>query len=154
MTEPTFTYTGDPSRSDTDAVRWYVGDTNRRRPLLYDTEIAFALVQHPNVLGAAVVCAEALSAKFSSESDIKVGDISKALSKVSGQYRELAETLRRRLAQQAIPSFPATRVSTKQALEDDTDLTKPEFPIDLGDNPGVVQLNDAISGVGPFNGFF
>ena len=148
-----FTYGGDPSKSPRDAVRFYVGDTNESRPLLGDGEVDFALVQKGNnQLLAAAVCADALQGKFASLSNTKVGDVSKNFSDISKAYKELAKTLRGQAALFARPSAPAIRSTTKRALENDTDLIPPEFPLGLGDNPTAIQLNDRLDEA-DFDGF-
>lgn len=153
MVQPKYTYDGDPSKNDRDAVRWYVGDTDERRPMLDDREVDFALVANPNVLIAASVCAEALSGKFAREANVSVGGISKALGTVSESFRKHAETLRARACLSAGVSFPATIRSEKEALELDTNLTSPEFILRMGDNPWAVQLNEILPRES-FNGFF
>ena len=139
-----FTYSGNPATNDRDATRFFVGDTNANRPLLADTEIEFALTEFPNTRLAAAMCADALAAKFARESDQKVGDISKSLSKVSEQFRDLATRLRNEAAKRAPASFPAASKDWKQSQRQDTDLVQPTFSVGLGDNPWAVQLNDQL----------
>ncbi len=142
-----FTYSGDPATNDRDAVRFYVGDTNDRRPLLRDTEIEFTLTGNPNTRIAAAVCADALAARFAREADQRVGDISKSLSQVSKSFSALAGKLRKEAGKRAAPVFPAASRDWKQSQRKDTDLVQPQFPIGLGDNIWAVQLNDQLDRV-------
>lgn len=144
MVLPKFTYDGDPSKNDRDAVRWYVGDTDGRRPLLDDREVDFVLIDNPNTLIAASICCEALSGKFAREADVSVGGISKSLGKVSEAFKKHSETLRARVCISAGVSFPATTRSGKLALQLNEELPNPEFQIGQHDNPWAVQLNEWI----------
>jgi ribosome maturation protein Sdo1 len=139
-----WSYSGDPSTSDKDAVRYYVGDTNQQRPLLSDEEVQFSVDAFPNQRLAAAMSADAIAAKFTRESDQRVGDISKALSKVADAFRKLAARLRAEAGKRALARFPATSKDWKESRSQDTDLVQPEFPIGLGDNPWAVQLNDQL----------
>jgi hypothetical protein len=147
-----FSYTHDPSNSDVDAVRFLVGDTNSKRPMLDDREVEWAIAQYPNQNLAAAVLAESLFGKFASQADISVGPVSKSYSKVAELFKKKADQLRSEACKMAIPSFPAIRHSSKQQLEDNTDLVSPNFFIGLSDNPWAVQLNESLEGTN-FNGF-
>ncbi len=139
-----YTYGHDPSTSDRDAVRFLVGDINPARPLLDDREVDWALTQEQNLNLAAAICAEALFGKFASQGDTTVGPVSKAFSKVAELMKAKAEQLRCEAAKYALPSFPATRYTTKCALEEKSDLIPPEFEVAQFDNPFAVQLNDGL----------
>jgi hypothetical protein len=137
----TWSYSGDPSASDLDAVRFYVGDTTTTRQLLQDEEVNFTLAEHSNQRLAAAVCADAIAAKFAREADQRVGDISKSLSQVSKAFTALATKLRAEVGKRAAPSFPAASRDWKQTQREDTDLVQPAFAVGQGDSPWVVQLN-------------
>jgi hypothetical protein len=148
-----FTYGNDPSQSPEDAVRFYLGDTNKSRPLLDDREIGFALTEKGgNEKLAAAVCADALQGKFASLADTRVGDVSKSFGQISKAYKELAKTLRSEAFLKAAPRAPAIFRSDKRALEQNTALTKPEFSLGQGDNPWAIQMNDDLDRA-RFNGF-
>ena len=148
-----FTYSGDPSRNDRDAVRFWLGDTQKARPLLIDTEIDFVLAETPDVKLAAAECADHLMARFTREADVSVGSVSKSLSKVAEAYKALAEHLRCEAGKLAGVEFPALSKSKKRAADLRTDDVQPETRLGLGDNPFAVQINDAIDDVRFFNGF-
>lgn len=152
MSNPQFTYNGDPSRTPRDAVRFHVGDTNRCRPLLDDREIDYALSENPNPYLAAAVLAEHLMGRFAQEADTTVGPVSKSLSQVSEAFKKKADQLRCEAGKRAGVSFPAITVAGKRTLEDDSSLTRPSFTVGQGDNPHAVQPNSVLDKV-PFNGF-
>lgn len=147
-----FTYTGDPSASELQEVRFYTGDTNRNRPLLHDKEILFAISKYPNPLIAAAVLCEHLMGRFASEADVRVGEVSKSFSKISEAFKKKADQLRTEAASGATVSFPATRHSTKDPLDEDEDLTRPSFAIGMADNPYAVQINEELDRI-DFRGF-
>lgn len=147
-----WSYNGDPSDSDINAVRFLVGDTDENRKLLDDREVQYAINQQGNHLLAAAALAEHLFGRFVSKGDINVGPVSKSFSKVAELFKKKADQLRDEACKGAIPSFPAINVATKDALAQNTDLTSPNFSIGLGDNPFAVQLNQSLKGTN-FDGF-
>lgn len=143
-----FTYGNDPATSAVDAVRFLVGDTNADRPLLDDREVEWAISQFPDQNLAAASLAEHLYGFFASKGDFKVGPINKSYSKVADLFKAKAEQLRAKACLSAGPSFPATKISTKQVLIDNPDLENSSFPVGLADNPFAVQLNDEFVDLG------
>jgi len=139
-----FTYGNDPSTSAVDAVRFLVGDTNPKRPLLDDREIEWAISKEPNESLAAALLAESLFGKFASQADITVGPVSKSYSKVAELFLKKSQQLRDSATVHASVSFPATRISTKLPLQQNTDLTSPSFLVGISDNPFAVQINEGL----------
>ncbi len=129
------TWTYDPNiTTDRDKVRLNIGDTNTSSQLLSDEEIAYFLTQ-AGVLGASVLAAEAIAAKFSALCDQQVGDLSVTFSQKAKQYRELAKQLRRQIGlSSAGPIAPAISISDKDTAELDTDRVEPAFTIGMDDN--------------------
>ncbi len=152
MAEPQFSYSGDPSRTPRDGVRFYVGDTNRQRPLLDDREVDFALAANPNPLIAAAVLAEHLMGKFAREADVTVGPVSKSFSSISEAFSKKAEQLRCEANKRAGVSFPAITIQGKRNLQENENLTRPAFLVGLTDNPFAIQINDEFDKV-RFHGF-
>ncbi len=87
-------YTGNPSSSDTDAVRFLVGDVDEATPLVQDEEIAWALSSEPNVYRAAATICDTISARYAKAVSRTVGGLSLDESGKYRQYAELAKTLR------------------------------------------------------------
>jgi hypothetical protein len=148
-----WTYSNDPSRSDSDAVRFLVGDTIRERPLLDDREIDWILDETENThLRAALAC-DALRSRFLAISDYTVGSVSKKFSDVADKYKERASDLRRKAYKNALVAFPAHLKSTKEELELDEELAQPQFSIGMIDNPWATQLNQEIEGLWRYYGW-
>ena len=93
----TWTYSGNPSSTDRDAVRFLVADTDSTDPLITDEEIAYLLDLYTEPPHAAVGAARAIAAKFSRDADQarSIGDLSlnESLSQKSTQYHHLADHL-------------------------------------------------------------
>jgi len=123
----TWTYDGDPTASDTAAVRFAVGDTDTTDQLLSDEEIAYLLTEYGTVTAAAVSACEALAAKFARQVDRQVGNLRLSSSQRAAQFRELAATLRRRAALTATPYAGGLTYTDKDARAADTDRVKPAF---------------------------
>jgi len=91
----TWTYSGDPSSSNRDAIRFLVGDTDTDDQLLNDAEVAFCIAQAGEGLyQAAHDCAYAIASKFSRMATSKsVGDMSLAYQDRAQAYFNLANEL-------------------------------------------------------------
>lgn len=148
-----WTYTGNPADSDSDAVRFMVGDTIRERPLLDDKEVEWIVAQTTNFnLRAALAC-EALWSRFLAISDYTVGSVSKKFSDVAAKFKERADEFRRESYKNALVAFPAHLCSTKQALETDSELAQPEFSVGMADSPLAIQLNNELGDLWRFRGW-
>lgn len=147
-----FTYGNNPATSAVDAVRFLVGDTNEDRPLLDDREVEWAISQFPDQNLAAASLAEHLYGFFASKGDFKVGPINKSYSKVAQLFKEKADQLKAKACLSGGPSFPATKISTKEVLEQNVDLENPSFATGLTDSPFVTQLNDEFRDLGRHHG--
>lgn len=94
----TFTYSGDPSSSAKDAVRFYCQDTNYEDVLLSDEEINYIIASwsgvtdHPMFL-AAVAC-ETIAAKFTREISYSADGVSIGTSELQSKFNQLALDLR------------------------------------------------------------
>lgn len=106
----TWTYTGDPSSSERDAVRFLVADTDSTDPLISDEEITYLLSLYTEPPHAAVGAARAIAAKFSREADQArtVGDLtlSESLSQKSFQYHHLGDHLAGLASGITLPPIP------------------------------------------------
>lgn len=106
----TWNYTGNPSGSDRDAVRFLVGDTDSDDQLIADEEIAYLLTVYPEAPHAATAAARAIAAKFARQSDQArtVGDLSlsESLSQKSEQYHHLGDHLAGLANAAALPPVP------------------------------------------------
>ena len=114
----TWTYSGDPSDSDRDAVRFLIQDTDVANQLTYDEEIDYELVNGGSVLAAAVAVAETIAAKLSRTGSAVT---------LEANYGQIVIRLRRRLAQGATPFAGGGSVSDKEARALDDDRVQPVF---------------------------
>jgi hypothetical protein len=111
----TFSYSGDPSASDLDEVRFLISDTNEAEPLLSDEEIAYVIATWNPLYGSntltAAVCCEIVAGKFAGSISVSADGVSVALSELQGKYEQLAASLRDQYKQQEAlgnPSFSGT----------------------------------------------
>lgn len=94
----TWSYSGDPSASDLDTVRFHLQDTDESDQLLPDEEIQFVIDQWEPVTGslvyAAAVCADRLAAKFAREVSVSGDGVSVGVESLQTKYEQLAMRLR------------------------------------------------------------
>jgi hypothetical protein len=92
-----FSYSGDPSASDLDKVRFLIRDTDEATPKIQDEEILWAVSEMGDAYEAARACCESIAASFASKSNYSksVGDltISEQFHNQSTQYLALADRL-------------------------------------------------------------
>lgn len=123
----TFTYTGDPSVSDRDKVRFLIGDTISAEAHFQDEEIAWLITQWGDVYTAARAGAEVLSGRFAAKANTSrsVGDlsVSESFTAQADQFRALAD----RIAQMAQRQAPATPIANTGSL------TARQFSVGLTD---------------------
>jgi hypothetical protein len=137
----TFSYSGNPSSSNLDLVRFLLWDTDSTDVLVTNEEIQYMLTTWQNPYEAARACAERLSAKFVRMADQitkSVGDISisKSYSAKADQYVKLSDEI----AEQRARLFPATPIvnsnSLKSSRERTYDTRKSDFYVGIDDNRG------------------
>ncbi len=130
-----WSYSGDPSSSTLDEVRFYLGDTVSADPLLQNEEIQFLLNQSPNKpLVVAHNCANAIAARFARLMDKSVGDLRVSYTQRYRQYKELAQSLANQAnATAAAPYCGGISQSDKDNNDADTDLMKRNFKIGMTD---------------------
>ena len=91
MTIQTWTYSGDPSASSLDAVRFLIGDTDPTDRQLSDEEILYLTTQRTSDYGAASSACLALVAKYSRQVSTYVGDLRVAAEQRQEHYQQLHE---------------------------------------------------------------
>lgn len=141
----TFTYSGDPSTSTRNYVRFLISDTDSTDALFSDEELNYVISEWNNdAYKAARECAEILIARFSREADStskSVGDISvsESYSSKITHYKELAESLIRRQMRKS----PPRPFVNAQALKSTNDRIVDDFNTDfysgIHDNPNNIQ---------------
>ena len=130
-----WSYSGDPSASANDAVRFLCGDTSSGNAFVSDPEIGYALAQeNSNQYRAAALVCEGLAAKFASEPDSKIGDLALSGSQISKRFDERGKELRKRyLARGVSPFVGGISRSGKDTEISDSDRVQPAFSIGMFD---------------------
>lgn len=144
----TWSYSGDPSTTDRDKVRFLVGDTLSGDPLASNEEINWVLSVQPVVIYAAAAVADAISAGYSRKADLTIGATSIQLSQKATAYADLAKRLRSGGAG-VLPGGDGSGIPTavmvvgglsqaeREAFKDDEDAIQPSFEVGKDDNPGT-----------------
>ena len=118
----TWTYSGNPANSSSDAVRFLVGDTDTTDQLISNEEIAYLVTVHGNIRRVASESARAIAAKFARLMSRSIGGLQADFSAKYRQYLELADNL---LAKDELapvsPFISGFGRSAKEAIELDTD---------------------------------
>lgn len=143
-----FTYSGDPSSADKDAVRFEIGDTNPAAPIFEDTEVAWAILTETgvaagtpttmtaqNVYRSAARCFEVLAGRLSVQADSAVGSLRLQYSKAAQNTLIRAQQLRDRAVGLTSPYAGGQSASEKSGWRSDTDLPDPLFSRREFDNP-------------------
>jgi hypothetical protein len=117
---PDATYSGNPASSAKDAMRFTLGDTDRRDWLLSDAEIEAAIAAawpHEGdppgsaLRRAAAVLASGLAMRFSREASFRSGPLTMQLRERAQDYREIAKQFRARAAM----AVPTTQLPSEEA---------------------------------------
>lgn len=91
-------YSGDPSNSDKDAVRFLIGDTDKSDQQLQDAEIQWILSQTQSTYEAAITAVDQIIAGYSRQVSRTVGSLSIQAQTRAEQYRALRADLQDRMA--------------------------------------------------------
>lgn len=93
-----FSYSGDPSTSPKDEVRFHLQDTDAGFPLLTDEEIDFQidewLPKYDSLIYVAATCADVVSRKFVGIVAVSADGVSVNTADLADRYRLLATELR------------------------------------------------------------
>jgi hypothetical protein len=142
----TWSYSGDPSASNKDEVRYLTGDTDTTDQLVTDEEINYAISSEANNILAAARTAQAIASKFSRKADKSVGDLNITYSQQTKAYQDLEKKLREMAVKQgsATAYCGGISISDKQTVETDTDRTSPIFERGEFNNQGSDDPNNII----------
>jgi hypothetical protein len=137
----TWSYSGDPSSSTKDEVRFLSGCTDTTRQLVQDEEVLYAITQYSEPKLAAASILRSLAAKFSRNNDYKVGDISESCSQSAKAFLDLANDLDPSGVTSgatilALPSLGGLSKSEKETLDSNGDAVQPSFYRGMNDYPG------------------
>ena len=154
-----WSYSGDPSTTPKDAVRFEAQDVNGSAPLLQDAEISYVIVAEAgvepaggytqaNILSAAAHCCEDLVTRFSYQADTEVGSLKLTYSKMAQNLLARAKSLRARAQGLNAPWVGGQSVSWKVAYAGNSDQVQPAFQRDqwnvpwAGESPGGYLPDD------------
>ena len=135
-----FTYSGDPSDSTLDQVRFLVGDTDSTDPFLQDAEVTWLIQQWTDGYEAARAAAEVMAGKFSQKASYSksVGElsVSETSATQANEFRMLAD----RLAAQRLRAAPALPKINQQSIVNTQDrvdeVRTTDFYVGQFDNNG------------------
>lgn len=143
---PVWTYSGDPSLSDRDKVRFWIKDTDDADPLLMDPEIDYVLSIYPDPIMASAQCCRAIAAKFAQKVNRRVGDLSINYSDRQKHYLDLAAQFEQQGAMNGLsPYSGGTSLADIVTVEENTDRAAPSFRRGQFDNPSGLN-NQVIDG--------
>lgn len=129
-----WTYSGDPSQSPKDAVRFIIGDTIESDPILQDEEINYILSQNANIDDAAYNACVGIVAKFSRLINQSVGEVKLEYSQRVKHYQQLADKLEQSANIVAIPYAGGISTADKQEMQSDNSIVQPAFRKGMMDN--------------------
>jgi len=135
----TWSYSGDPSSSSTDSIRFLLGDTDPVDALLQDEEISFLSSQWDgNLYFAAAAGAEQLAERFAREVPFSGDNASVDLSSLATNYAAAAVRLRnlgrRQGARGAKPYAGGISQADVDAVNNDLDRVPTSIAVGMHDN--------------------
>jgi len=125
----TWAYSGDPSSSTKDAVRFLIGDTDEDDPLVQDEEIKwFTDNWSDHYMAAAAIC-DSLAGKFAREVNVSADGISYSGNQIAQNFTQLAQQLRQMSGMDRKHGVPYVGgISWKERAKADTDKDRvPEY---------------------------
>jgi len=140
-----WSYSGDPSASDLDEVRYLSGDIDTNEQLVSDAEVAYSITKEYNNAGAAACVCEALAALYSREVTSRVGaggEFTLDLQQKAEAFRLRAKELRQASFSYATPICGGISIDDKNDQLDDTDRVRPFFKRDMFSDGGVEERTE------------
>jgi hypothetical protein len=144
-----WSYSGDPSNSPLDELRFLLGDTDPDCPILSDEELNYILGKANNDMQAAVLASlQIIVIKYARLKDETVGDVQVKYSQIYDHYFDL---LKKEQEAGSITSLSSggiyaggISVTDKKTRQSDPDRVQPKFFKDLGDSQfkGDISGND------------
>ena len=135
-----WSYSGDPTSSPKDEVRFLIGDTRANYPMMSDEEIIYCITLVYGSLEAApaqgnflpaAYAADNLATKYAGMADKSVGDLHISYSNQFRQYQQLAQRLRARATNWLIPIYSGGQFhSEKTANYSDPDRATVAIKVD------------------------
>lgn len=133
----TWTYSGNPSSSATDAIRFLIGDTDTNDQLLSNEEIQWVNTQASGsatstatLYDSAYRCCMYVASKLAREADKQIGDLRVSMSQKAESYRKQAAILQAQSKEYnfvPIPYAGGLSISDKEIDDDNSDSFRPWF---------------------------
>jgi hypothetical protein len=153
----TWTYSGDPSGSARDAIRFLIGDTDTDDQLLSDEEIAWVNSEAGGtptstvaLYDAAMRCCLTIASKLAREADKQIGDLSVSMSQRAKAYREQATELKNLSTREGavpVPYAGGITISDKDIDEENSDIFRTWFSSGQFENVRDGARTNTIRGV-------
>lgn len=132
-----WTYSGNPSSTTKDAVRFLVGDTVATEPLATDEEIAWALSIQTDIHNASALVARSIATKFATmKVSVKIGPIAEEYGNRAEFYSNRAKELESYVSQIMALDIYAGGISKTDRDNVDPDK-QTSFSIGMTDNTGA-----------------
>ncbi len=137
----TWSYSGDPTSSPKDEVRFLAGDVLECEPLVQDEEIEYALTRFSAPRLAAALVLRSLASRYARQASVRVGDVQlSGGGQITGAFKKRADELDPAGLTAGVafvlPSFGGLSISEKESLDADTDAVQPAFRKGMNDIPG------------------
>jgi hypothetical protein len=146
---PAWTYSGDPTSSQKDAVRFIMGDTFRKDPLVFDGEILFALTQSTSTYGAAAIVCRSLASRFAREADTVDKDLQTRLSQRSSAFSKMASQFEQKASARSgvVPYAGGISIADRSRQIKQPDRVQPSFNTGMMDNfiPDGIMGNEDLN---------
>lgn len=137
-----FSYSGDPSQSPKDAVRYLVQDTNSSDPLVQDEEIAWVLSQFGDTRTAAIDILGTIIIRLSARINKQVGDL-RIYSSDRFNQAEAALAALKSQSMHLSPAIPYAGGVSEGDMEidrDNDDTVQPQFALGFTDNSDTSNI--------------
>ena len=133
-----FSYSGDPSSSVLDELRFIVQDTDPAVPLLTNTEMTYLLTKwmplYDSVTYVAAVSAAIISRKFAGITDVSADGVSVSTAGISERYTAMAEKLREEYAEEGATGGLPLIDNILSGHDFDPSIEPLEFGLHMHDN--------------------
>lgn len=141
-----WTYSGNPSSSTRDQVRFELGDTDKTDQQLFDAEVDYLITQFVDPYYAAAGGCDALAAKMSRQAQKSIGGLSIAANNRADAYRKRACELRDKAARVNGLSgigIGGQSIADKAAAGLNSDQVQPQFQIGMDDTTGTATVSSS-----------
>jgi len=129
-----FTWTGDPSASIIEQIRWEINDIDSTNAKFLDAEIQYAYDQEHSIFNAAARLCEQLQVRYSDAASRTMGPLKVDMSNMASLFARKAKALRKRSIAFAKPYVGGQSDAKEEIFEGDSDLKQPSFEKGMMDN--------------------